>query len=170
MMASKKNATVFAQGLKIAGAITADGLVEVNGEIDGPMNCSSVIVGQTGRVRGSITGQRVTVDGAVEGPIFGGEVTLKSCAYVVGDIECHSVLVEKGAFVEGRLIRAQDEIEKLPSEATLATAGLVQSDLTQPSLPIWQRDAQALLDGKELLFASLIGLTLIGLLTWFIAG
>ena len=35
MFASKQRGTVIAEGLKIVGSVTAEGLVEVNGQIEG---------------------------------------------------------------------------------------------------------------------------------------
>jgi cytoskeletal protein CcmA (bactofilin family) len=46
------------------------------------------------------------VDGRVDGPIFAQDVVLKSHAYVIGDIICQSLAVEKGAHVDGRLVRS----------------------------------------------------------------
>lgn len=108
MFASKKqNVTVIAEGLKIVGSITADGLVEVNGEVDGEMHCTSLVVSRKAHVAGTIAAEHVVVDGKVEGPIIGGDVVLKSQAHVVGDIACQSVTIEKGAFIEGRLVRSR---------------------------------------------------------------
>jgi cytoskeletal protein CcmA (bactofilin family) len=45
------------------------------------------------------------VNGNVEGPIEGGDVTLKSHAHVVGDIHHHSLTIEKGALFDGRSVR-----------------------------------------------------------------
>ena len=107
MFASKKqNTTVIAEGLKIVGSVTADGLVEVNGEVDGEMHCTSLVVARSAFVAGTIAAEHVVVDGKVEGPILGGDVVLKSQAHVVGDIACESVMIEKGAFIEGRLVRS----------------------------------------------------------------
>ena len=45
MFASMKNrGTVIAKGLKIVGRVTAEGLVEVNGQIDGEIHCTSLII------------------------------------------------------------------------------------------------------------------------------
>ena len=85
MFASKHRGTVIAKGLKIVGSVTAEGLVEVNGQIKGEMHCTSVIVSRGAHVCGTISAERVIVDGTVEGPIQGGEVILKSQAHVVGD-------------------------------------------------------------------------------------
>ena len=94
--------TVIAKGLKIVGSVTAEGLVEVNGQIEGEMHCTSVIVSRGARVCGTIAAERVVVDGTVEGPIQGGEVILKSQAHVVGDIHHQSLSIESGAYFDGR--------------------------------------------------------------------
>jgi cytoskeletal protein CcmA (bactofilin family) len=43
MLGSKLNRTVIAEGLKIIGSVTAEGLVEVNGQIEGELHCASLI-------------------------------------------------------------------------------------------------------------------------------
>jgi cytoskeletal protein CcmA (bactofilin family) len=74
MFASKERGTVIAKGLKIAGIVTAEGLVEVHGQIDGEIQCTSLIISRGAHVSGTIKAERVVVDGEVEGPIEGGEV------------------------------------------------------------------------------------------------
>jgi cytoskeletal protein CcmA (bactofilin family) len=43
MLGSKQPGTVIAKGLKIVGSVTAEGLVEVNGQIDGELHCTSLL-------------------------------------------------------------------------------------------------------------------------------
>jgi cytoskeletal protein CcmA (bactofilin family) len=117
MFASKHRGTVIAKGLKIVGRVTAEGLVEVNGQIEGEMHCTSVIVSRGAHVCGTISAERVIVDGTVEGPIQGGEVILKSQAHVVGDIHHQSLSIESGAYFDGRSQQARAangrDLEKL---------------------------------------------------------
>ena len=49
MFGSRHGRTVIGDGLKIKGHVTADGLVEVNGQIEGDLHCSSLIVSQRPR-------------------------------------------------------------------------------------------------------------------------
>jgi cytoskeletal protein CcmA (bactofilin family) len=102
MFESKQRGTVIAKGLKIVGSVTAEGLVEVNGQIDGELHCTSLVIARGAHVTGTVTAERVVVDGTVEGPIQGGEVILKSQAHVVGDIHHQSLAIERGAFFDGR--------------------------------------------------------------------
>jgi cytoskeletal protein CcmA (bactofilin family) len=101
MFASRHRGTVIAKGLKIVGSVTAEGLVEVNGQIDGELHCTSLIISRGAHVNGTVAADRVVVDGRVEGPIQGGDVVLKSQAYVVGDIHHQSLAIERGAYFEG---------------------------------------------------------------------
>jgi cytoskeletal protein CcmA (bactofilin family) len=103
----RRRGTVIAEGLKIVGSVTAEGLVEVNGQIDGELHCTSLIVSRKAHVTGAIAAERVLVDGKVEGPIKGGEVILKSQAHVIGDIQHQSLAIEKGAYFEGRSVQVR---------------------------------------------------------------
>ena len=87
--------------------MTAEGLVEVNGRIEGELRCTSLVVSPGAHIVGNIVAERVTVAGTVEGPIQGTEVILNSQARVVGDIHHRSLTVERGASFDGRSIETQ---------------------------------------------------------------
>ncbi|MGA7371022.1 MAG: polymer-forming cytoskeletal protein [Methyloceanibacter sp.] len=105
MLGSKQQGTLIAKGLKIVGSVTAEGLVEVNGQIDGELHCTSLVIARGAHVNGIVAAERVVVDGKVEGPIQGGDVVLKSQAHVVGDIHHQSLAIERGAYFDGRSVQ-----------------------------------------------------------------
>jgi cytoskeletal protein CcmA (bactofilin family) len=105
MFASRQRGTVIAKGLKIVGSVTAEGLVEVNGQIDGELHCTSLVIARGAQVNGIVAAERVVVDGTVEVPIQGGEVILKSQAHVVGDVHHRSLAIERGAYFDGRSVQ-----------------------------------------------------------------
>jgi cytoskeletal protein CcmA (bactofilin family) len=113
MFASRHRGTVIAKGLKIVGSVTAEGLVEVNGQIDGEIHCTSLVVSRGAHVTGTVAAGRVVVDGKVEGPIQGGEVLLKSQAHVVGDIHHQSLAIESGAFFDGRSVQIRENGQRI---------------------------------------------------------
>ena len=121
MFGSRRGRTVIGEGLKIVGSVTAEGLVEVNGQIEGDLLCTSLIVSPSAQIVGSITAERVVVNGRVEGPIQGGEVVLKSQAHVVGDIHHQSLTIEKGAYFDGRASQAHDANGRQSDRATRKT-------------------------------------------------
>src|SRR5690349_16160109 len=105
MFGPSNKGTVIAKGLKIVGTVTAEGLIQVNGEVDGELHCTSLIISRGSQVSGTIAAGRIVVDGSVAGPIKGGEVTLKSQAHVVGDIHHRTLAIEKGAYFDGRSVQ-----------------------------------------------------------------
>jgi cytoskeletal protein CcmA (bactofilin family) len=107
-MFARHKGTVIAEGLKIVGSVTAEGLVEVNGQIEGDLHCTSLVVSPKAWIKGRVRAERVVVNGRVQGPINGREVVLKSCAKVAGDIESESLAIERGAHFEGRSRRASE--------------------------------------------------------------
>jgi|SRR3990170_8892455 cytoskeletal protein CcmA (bactofilin family) len=118
MFGSKRGGkTVIAEGLKIVGGVTAEGLVEVNGQVDGELHCTSLILSRKAHVTGTITAERVVVDGRVEGPIQATDVVLKSHAHVVGDIHHRSLTIERGAYFEGRSVQAHGSNGQQPDRA-----------------------------------------------------
>ena len=98
----KRRRTRIAEKLKIVGSVTAEGAVEVNGDLEGDLTCAALDVSRKAQIRGSVQADRIVVNGRIEGPISGRIVVLKSHAYVVGDIMAKSLSIEKGAFFDGR--------------------------------------------------------------------
>ena len=117
MFASRNRGTVIAKGLKIVGSVTAEGLVEVNGRIEGELHCTSLVISHGAHIAGNIAAERVIVDGTVEGPIHGTDVILKSQARVVGDIHHRSLTIERGASFDGRSIQTQASEGREPKAA-----------------------------------------------------
>jgi cytoskeletal protein CcmA (bactofilin family) len=108
LMFSRRRGTVIPEGWKITGTISADGLVEINGQIEGEVRCRFLFVSSEAVINGGIEAECVAVDGRVKGGIRGNEVVLKSRARVLGDIQHRSLCVEPGAHFEGRSIHPSE--------------------------------------------------------------
>ena len=118
-MFSKRRRTIIAQGLKIKGGVSAEGLIEVDGQIDGDVHCTFLLVSPKAVINGGIEAERVAVNGRVEGPIRGTEVVLKSGAHVVGDIQYQHLSIERGAYFQGRSVRTPEtNTRKAPEKLT----------------------------------------------------
>jgi cytoskeletal protein CcmA (bactofilin family) len=115
----KRRGTIIAEGLKIRGSVSAEGLVEVNGQIEGDVHCTSLFISPKAVINGGVEADRVVVNGKVEGPIRGSEVMLKSHAHVVGDIQCQHLSVERGACFDGRsTCSPQTDMKTAPEKLT----------------------------------------------------
>jgi cytoskeletal protein CcmA (bactofilin family) len=105
MFGLRRRSTVIGDGLKVVGNVTAEGLVEIYGEVDGEIRCKSLVLSRKAQVTGAIIAERVVINGKVEGPIHAGQVVLKSRAHVVGDINHQTLSIRKGAYFEGRSVQ-----------------------------------------------------------------
>jgi cytoskeletal protein CcmA (bactofilin family) len=115
----RRKGTIIAEGLKIKGSVSAEGLVRVNGHIEGDVHCTSLFVSPKAAINGGVEADRVVVNGRIEGPIRGSEVILKSRAHVVGDIQHQRLSVEPGAYFDGRSISSlTTNLQKPPEKLT----------------------------------------------------
>ena len=116
-MFMRNKGTTIAEGLKVKGSITAEGLVKVNGQVEGDLHCTSLIISRKASITGGVEADHVVVNGRVKGPIRAGNVLLKSDAHVVGDIEHQTLAIEKGAYFDGRSVRsASTNVRSVPEK------------------------------------------------------
>jgi cytoskeletal protein CcmA (bactofilin family) len=95
---------IIGQGLKII----SQGTLQVDGEIEGDVGGAEVIIGERGRVTGTVAAERVIVRGTISGVIRGVTVTLQASSKVEGDIHHMSLAIEQGAEFDGRCRRPAD--------------------------------------------------------------
>jgi cytoskeletal protein CcmA (bactofilin family) len=101
---------IIGQGLKIF----SQGTLQVDGEIEGDVGGAEVIIGERGKVSGTVAAERVIVRGTISGVIRGATVTLQSSSHVEGDIHHISLAIEQGAEFDGRCRRATDASQLTP--------------------------------------------------------
>ncbi|HKJ61444.1 MAG TPA: polymer-forming cytoskeletal protein [Hyphomicrobiales bacterium] len=106
--------SIIGEDLTVTGNVLSKGEVQVDGQIQGDVHCSSLIVGEKAEITGGIVASDVVVRGQVMGSIRGERVTLQSSSHVEGDIFHMSLAIEQGAFFEGKSRRAEDPIASAP--------------------------------------------------------
>lgn len=108
--------SVLAADLHILGNLIGEGVVDLDGRLDGNIRCHTASIRTNAVVRGDIHAEIVHVYGAVEGIIKAKSVALYATAKVVGIIMHESLTIEDGAFVDGKFKRTDkvfvDEEEK----------------------------------------------------------
>jgi len=98
---------IIGQGLKII----SQGTLQVDGEIEGDVGGAEVIIGEKGKVTGTVAAERVIVRGQISGVIRGITVTLQASSRVEGDIHHMSLAIEQGAEFDGRCRRPANAAE-----------------------------------------------------------
>ena len=100
--------SVIGPELKITGHAVSQGEVQVDGEIEGDLECASLMVGESACITGNVIAEEVVVRGKVMGSIRGMRVTLQSSSQVEGDVYHHSLAIEQGAYFEGKSRRSEN--------------------------------------------------------------
>jgi cytoskeletal protein CcmA (bactofilin family) len=98
---------IIGQGLKIISR----GTLQVDGEVEGDVAGAEVIIGEQGRVTGTVAAERVIVRGRTSGVIRAMTVALQASARVEGDIHHMSLAIEQGAEFDGRCRRPANPSE-----------------------------------------------------------
>ncbi len=122
----KKNAmspSVIAADMNVLGNIISDGVLDIDGKIEGNVRCQAASIRENGKIRGDVMADTVHVHGTVEGLIKARTVILYASARVTGTIMHESLSIEDGAFVDGKFKRTDkvfidDEVDapkRLPS-------------------------------------------------------
>jgi len=97
-------ATVIAADVVFHGQLTAGRKILIEGTVEGTIgrDTRNVIVGKHGRVKAEIHAANVTVEGRVDGDIYGENlVELKSGAVVQGNVYSPCIQIDRGASFNG---------------------------------------------------------------------
>src|SRR5262245_16329720 len=111
--ASKMVPSIIGEDLSIAGNVTSKGEIQVDGEIQGDINCGSLLLGDKSQVIGGVMAEDVVVRGRVVGSIRGLRVTLQAQSHVEGDIFHQSLAIEQGAYFEGKSRRSDNPLAEV---------------------------------------------------------
>ncbi|HMA35829.1 MAG TPA: polymer-forming cytoskeletal protein [Chloroflexia bacterium] len=130
--------TLIGSTSRLHGDIKTEGTIRIDGVIEGDVeSASNIIVGQNGKVLGSLRAQKVLVAGAVRGNIqAAGGLEIVATGKVWGDITITSLLIEEGGLFRGQSIMRDEP----PPEALLAPTVLA----VRPVLPPESGDPRAL--------------------------
>ncbi|MES2985336.1 MAG: polymer-forming cytoskeletal protein [Pseudomonadota bacterium] len=99
--------SVIAENMCVLGNIVSDGVLDIDGQVDGNVRAHTVTVRANARIRGDVMADDIFIYGAVEGLIKAQNVTLFASAQVSGTIMHESIIIEDGAVVDGKLKRTE---------------------------------------------------------------
>ena len=86
-------------GTNLKGDISSNGFFRIDGTIEGTLTTpSKVVIGKTGVILGTLSCKNADVEGKIKGIIdITGTLSLKSTAYIDGDVITGKLSVEPGA-------------------------------------------------------------------------
>ena len=101
---NSSSSLMIGEGVTITGTIKADNEVNIQGTIDGDIDCNSVSINQSGIVKGKVQTETMTVEGKVEGEInINSILHIKSKGNVSGKIFYGEIEIEEGGKLSGEI-------------------------------------------------------------------
>lgn len=96
--------TVIAEDLTVTGTLRGDGVVQIEGRVEGEISLKGyVIVSATGVIKGPIEADVIRIAGSVEGNIIAHDhLRLEKTGSVLGDVTTVSFVIEDGGRLNGR--------------------------------------------------------------------
>lgn len=98
--------SIIGSDVKIVGNVTTPGELQLDGIVEGDINCGALTMGEHGQVTGTIKSENVVIRGKVEGTILSRTVRLEKSCKIIGDVKHETVSVESGAFIQGKFVHA----------------------------------------------------------------
>lgn len=102
--------SIIGPDLTIMGNLLSAGEVQVDGEVQGDLHGTHVVIGEKARITGGIIAQEIVVRGHVMGSIRGNKVMLQASSHVEGDVHHKTLSIEQGAYFEGKSRRSEDPL------------------------------------------------------------
>ena len=94
---------ILGRSCSIRGDLEADGAFRIDGAIEGAVKSrAAVVIGETGVVRGDVTGSDIVVAGQIHGNVScTGHLEILAKGKVEGNIDAQSVRIETGGVFRG---------------------------------------------------------------------
>jgi cytoskeletal protein CcmA (bactofilin family) len=105
---AEKAVSIIGADLAIIGNLVSKGEVQIDGEVQGDVHGTHIVIGESAKITGGVVGDEVIVRGTVLGSIRGKRVALQSSSKVEGDVYHQTLAIEQGAYFEGKSRRSAD--------------------------------------------------------------
>ena len=94
--------SVLGADLSIKGDLSAQADLHIDGKIEGDVDCTSLVQGETSAIHGAVRAKTARLSGTVHGSIEASELVILKSARIHGDVAYDALTIEQGAQVDGR--------------------------------------------------------------------
>jgi len=104
--------SVIGSSISVKGELSGEENLLIEGEIEGKivLHNNNVTIGKNGRIKADIHGKTITIDGNVEGNLFGAEqLIVRQSGIVRGNLVAPKVALEEGCNFKGNIDMSQKE-------------------------------------------------------------
>jgi cytoskeletal protein CcmA (bactofilin family) len=114
--------SLIGSGTIISGDLNFSGGMRIDGQVNGnviatPGKPSTLVLSELSQINGDVNVTHLVANGAIKGAVTAGEyLELQSKARITGDVSYHTLEIQVGAVVDGKLLHHQNtNQDKLPA-------------------------------------------------------
>ena len=97
--------TIVSENSRIVGDIISDGIIHIDGQVEGDVSCDELIIGVKGMISGSIKTSNLQLFGTLKGKAEAANLFIAKSAKLIGDATHNTIAIEPGAYIDSRCLR-----------------------------------------------------------------
>ena len=97
--------SIVSENAHIKGDIISEGIIHVDGQVEGDISCDELIIGVKGSVAGSVTTSNLQLYGTLNGRASADNLFIAKSAKLIGDATHNTIAIEPGAYIDGHCMR-----------------------------------------------------------------
>jgi cytoskeletal protein CcmA (bactofilin family) len=101
-MGAPTKASTIANEILITGNIMSNGEIHLEGQVQGDIQCASLVLGESAQLEGCAVAEEVVVGGRLIGSVRAVRLRLQASSHVEGDLLYQSLAMEQGAYFDGK--------------------------------------------------------------------
>ena len=123
VLRSDRTMSVIGPDLTVNGDLISKGELRIDGEVQGDITGTRVVIGEHAHITGGVVAEDIVILGHVMGSVRRLRVSLQSTSHVEGDVRHQALVMEQGAFFEGKSTRSDDPLADPPASELGALNG-----------------------------------------------
>lgn len=104
--------SIVSENTKVKGDFLSDGIIHIDGHVEGDVTCDELVIGVKGCVSGSVNVTNLQLYGTLCGKACVDNLFVAKSAKLIGDAAHNTIAIEPGAYIDGLCVR---------KDSTLAT-------------------------------------------------
>ena len=97
--------TIVSENSRVNGDVVSDGIIHIDGHVEGDVTCDELIIGMKGVVSGVVKTSNLQLFGTLKGKAEVNDLFIAKTAKLLGDATHNSIAIEPGAYIDGRCTR-----------------------------------------------------------------
>lgn len=98
--------SIISENTQVKGDIISNGIIHIDGHVEGDVTCDELVIGVKGTVIGSVNVTNLHLYGVLQGKAAVDKLFVSKTAKLLGDATHNSIAIEPGAYIDGHCMRA----------------------------------------------------------------